>query len=214
MKKAPVGVIRVLTTDNSRLLGMHGTLIMEYFPGLEAHSACIPNQPEGIHDETTEAEAVPKVLDLARNMERGGMKAVIISCAGDPAVEAAAKELRVPVIGAGRAVAAMARVLDRPVGVLGITPPPQAVLDVLGSLFAGGLIPQGVASTLDLLRPEGMEATLEAGRALQRQGAKALALACTGMSTIGAASALRGALGIPVIDPVRAEAAAAWAAIG
>jgi Asp/Glu/hydantoin racemase len=37
-------------------------------------SRCIPDQPEGIHDGETERIAVPKVLALAKEMEREGME--------------------------------------------------------------------------------------------------------------------------------------------
>lgn len=209
------GLIRVLTTTDAELLNLHGKLVMEYFPGFEVLSACIPDQPEGIHDDATEEIAVPKVMALARLMAAEGMRAVVISCAGDPAVRQAAKELDVPVIGAGRAAACMARALECQVGVLGITEKvPQAIVDILGTNLVADAVPQGVGSTLDLMGPEGMDAVYEAGRGLLDKGARAVLLACTGLSTIGAAVKLQKALGVPVIDPVRAEAAALWAALG
>lgn len=213
--RLPVGLIRVLTTTDSELLNLHGKLVMENFPGFEVLSSCIPGQPEGIHDDETEKTAVPKVMALARQMEADGMRAVIISCAGDPAVRQAVAELGIPVIGAGRAAACMALALGRPVGVLGITEKvPQAIIDILGTNLAADAVPEGVGSTLDLMRPGGMDAVYKAGRGLMDKGARALLLACTGLSTIGAADKLQKSLGIPVIDPVRAEAAALWAALG
>lgn len=210
-----IGLIRVLTTADAELLNLHGKLIMEYFPGFEVLSSCIPDQPEGIHDDATEEIAVPKVMALARQMAADGMRAVIISCAGDPAVWQAALELDVPVIGAGRAAACMAHALGCPVGVLGITEkPPQAIVDILGTNLVADAVPEGVSSTLDLMKPEGMGAVYEAGRGLLDKGARAILLACTGLSTIGAADKLQKTLGVPVIDPVRAEAAALWAALG
>ncbi|MDR2527995.1 MAG: aspartate/glutamate racemase family protein [Synergistaceae bacterium] len=208
MGKKQIGLIRVLTTENKELLNLHGKMLMNWFPELEVVSNCIPNQPDGVHDDETEKAAIPKVLELAQKMESDGMGAVVVSCAGDPGVELATKKLAIPVIGAGRAAAAMARVLERPVGVLGITEKvPSAILQTLGSCFKADAIPRGVVSTLDLMKPEGMAVTIEAGRELMERGAKVLLLACTGMSTIGAALRLREALGVPVVDPVRAEAA-------
>lgn len=209
------GLIRVLTTSDTELLNLHGKLIMEYFPRFEVLSSCIPDQPEGIHDDATEETAIPKVMAMARRMAADGMRAVIISCAGDPAVRQAASELDIPVIGAGRAAACMANALGCPVGVLGITEKvPQTIVDILGTNLVADAVPEGVSSTLDLMRPEGMEAVYEAGRGLLDKGARALLLACTGLSTIGAADKLQKTLGVPVIDPVRAEAAALWAALG
>ena len=68
MKKYKVGLIRVLTTDDPNLLGMHGELIESYFPMLEIESRCIPDQPEGIHDDATMSLGVPKVVELAQQM--------------------------------------------------------------------------------------------------------------------------------------------------
>ncbi len=215
MSGRKIGLIRVLTTDNRELLDLHGRLIMEFFPGLDVRSECIPDQPEGVHDDETEALAIPKVVALAEQMERDGAEAVIVSCAGDPGVLASKGRVGVPVIGAGRAAAHMACLLNRPVGVLGITEAvPPAIAGILGGLMVADRVPDGVVSTLDLMKPEGMRATVDAGRDMLRRGAECLVLACTGMSTIGAAAVLRRELGVPVIDPVRAEAAAAWVALG
>lgn len=46
MKKYRVGLIRVLTTDDTQLMQMHGALIEQYFPMLQVESRCIPDQPE------------------------------------------------------------------------------------------------------------------------------------------------------------------------
>ncbi|GAB1428986.1 aspartate/glutamate racemase family protein [Aminivibrio sp.] len=213
-KKRRIGLIRVLTTKDTALLNLHGELVMQYFPQFHVISECIPDQPEGIHDDATEKIAVPKVLALARKMESEGVEAVIISCAGDPAVEEASGMLKIPVIGAGRAAASVAVALNSPVGVLGLTPEvPGAMRRILGEFLVADAVPEGVESTLDLMKPEGLAVAIETGRALKAKGAGVIALACTGMSTIGLASKLRSELSIPVVDPVRAEAAVAWLAL-
>jgi Asp/Glu/hydantoin racemase len=213
--KKRIGLIRVLTTADQKLLNHHGALIMEWYPEFNVVSECIPDQNEGIHDDKTEELAFPKVLALAHKMENDGAEGIIVSCAGDPAVVQAGKELSIPVIGAGRAVAYMARTLEKPVGVLGITQEvPKAIQAALGSYLLAGVVPEGVVSTLDLMKEGGMKATIEAGGILKEKGAGVILLACTGLSTIGADKKLQAALGIPVLDPVRAEAAAAWLALG
>ena len=65
--------------------------------------------------------------------------------------------------------------------------------------------PDGVYSTLDLMTSKGRKSTVNMARKLKEQGADVLALACTGMATIGIAKELEEAAGIPVIDPVMAE---------
>lgn len=209
MKRA--GVIRVLTTRDEELLNLHGKLISRFFPQIETVSVCIPDQYKGVHDDETERLAVPKVMALAWQMESDGFDAVVVSCAGDPGVDELSNELSIPVIGAGRAVAAAARALALPVGVLGLTVKvPSAIKKILGESLVANVVPDGVSSSLDLMTTDGFNATLSAGRYLKRRGAKAIALACTGMTTIGAASRLSAELNIPIIDPVKAEAALAW----
>ncbi|MDR1835300.1 MAG: aspartate/glutamate racemase family protein [Fusobacteriaceae bacterium] len=213
--KTKVGLIRVLTTEDKALLNLHGNLVMSYCPELDVASACIPDQPEGIHDDATEEIAVPKVLALAEKMEKDGVKAVIISCAGDPAFTLASEKLSIPVIGAGRAAAYLARTLEQPTAVLGITDKaPPAIRLALGEYFVGEIVPQGVDSTLDLMKEQGMQAVLAAGEKLVSQGAKVIVLACTGLATIGAAKKLREKLRVPVIDPVHAQALVCAAALG
>ena len=84
MKTYKVGLIRVLTTEDEELLQLHGKLIESYFPMFQVVSRCIPEQPEGIHDDETFAVGVPKVVNLAVELWKEGCQAIIISCAGDP----------------------------------------------------------------------------------------------------------------------------------
>ena len=72
MKKYRVGLIRVLTTDDTQLMQMHGALIEQYFPMLQVESRCIPDQPEGIHDDQTMALGAPKVVAMAKEMWQEG----------------------------------------------------------------------------------------------------------------------------------------------
>ncbi len=91
---------------------------------------------------------------------------------------------------------------------------PEAIVRILQDLLVADAVPEGVESTLDLMKPEGIEAMLSAGEFLVKKGAKAIVLACTGMSTIGAEGILREKLSIPIIDPVKAQSAAAWTILG
>ena len=112
---------KVLTTSDRDLLELHGKKVMSWFPGLEVVSRCIPDQPEGIHDDTTEQAAVPKVINLAKEFESEGFDGILVSCAGDPGVNELKDMLSIPVVGAGRTTACIALSFDLPVGVLGIT---------------------------------------------------------------------------------------------
>ena len=203
MKKYKVGLIRVLTTDDPNLLGMHGELIESYFPMLEIESRCIPDQPEGIHDDATMSLGVPKVVELAQQMYKEGFEAIIVSCAGDPGVAEARKVIPIPVVGAGESTAALCMFYGSHPAALGIT---ADVPDGYKRIFEGRLVDnargKGVESVLDLMAPEGYTATIEAAQKQKDMGADVIALSCTGMSTIKIAPALEKELGIPVLDPV------------
>ena len=86
MKMYKVGVIRVLTTEDETVLNRHGKLLERYYPMFQVTSRCIPEQFEGVHDEETERQSIPKVVALAEEMYREGFDAVIVSCAGDKMV--------------------------------------------------------------------------------------------------------------------------------
>ena len=68
---------------------------------------------------------------------------------------------------------------------LGITDyAPQAYMRMIPEQMILGR-PEGVHSTLDLMTPEGKASVLKLGMKLKEQGAEVIALACTGLATIG-----------------------------
>lgn len=204
----------MLTTCDQRMLDLHGNIIEESYPALKVTSRCIPGHPDGVHDERTEESAAPLVVDLALGFEREGYDAVVVSCAGDPGVEQARRKLRLPVIGAGRATAALALGLGGRVGVLGIMDEaPAAMRSILGDTLTGCIRPAGVRTTLDLLTDEGRNSINEAALELRRKGAEVIALGCTGLSTIRAAAVIREVTGLKVVDPVMAEGLLALCAV-
>ncbi|MCL6633541.1 MAG: aspartate/glutamate racemase family protein [Alicyclobacillus herbarius] len=208
-----IGVIRVVTLNDQRLLEEHGDIIAAKY-GLDVTSFCIPNQPYGIYNDETEREAVPKIIDLAERLEKDGVEAVVVSCAADPAVAELRGRLSIPVIGAGSSAALVARGVGLPAGVLGITgEAPRVVKDTLGDLFVGYAKPQDVTNTKDLLNPRGQQQAVQASRLLLEQGAKAIVFACTGYSTIGLANVLRRELDCVVVDGVEAEGLFTWYAV-
>ncbi len=206
--KHVVGLIRVLTTRDEELLNLHGKIIESAFPELRVVSRCIEDQPKGVYDRESEELAKPKVLRLAKEFEREGVNAVIVSCAADPAVREARKELRVPVIGAGSAVASLTLAYGDKVGVLNLTEDtPEVIKRVLGPHLVAEGKPEGVRNTLDLMTDWGREAAKKALKDLLKHGVDVIALACTGYSTIGFARTAEGMAGVPVVDPVVAAGA-------
>ncbi|MDA0564209.1 aspartate/glutamate racemase family protein [Streptomonospora sp. S1-112] len=210
-----IGVIRVVTTDDAAHLGAHGRVI-EAELGVTAVSRCLPDQPDGVHDDTTFALAAAKVPDLAARMEReDGVDAVLISCAADPGLAAARAAVRVPVVGAGESAARRALELGSRVGVLDLTTrTPESVTSVLGPARVAALVPEGVRNTHDLRGEAGLAASVRAAERLVAMGADSLMFACTGMTTIGLAAHLADRVPVPVVDAVRAGARAAVHAAG
>lgn len=209
-KKYRVGVIRVITQD-AETSGCHGRLLESYFPIFQITSRCLPDRPDGIHDNETENMAVPKVLALAKEFEEMGMDGIIINCCGDPALELVREHVSIPVAGGGESTAALARLYGDKIFSLGITPEaPRNYKKVLGSHFIDNGIPEGVNCTLDLLSEQGRRQVCATARQLKERGADAIALACTGMATIGIAPLLEKETGIPVLDPVLCEGMAMY----
>jgi Asp/Glu/hydantoin racemase len=211
LKTQRIGLIRVLTTEDKDLLELHGKKVMSWFPELEVVSRCIPDQLEGIHDDATEQMAVPKVVNLAKEFESEGFDGILISCAGDPAVNELKDMLSIPVLGAGRTTACITLSFDLPIGVLGITDEvPTGMKEVLQDRMIAWAKPSGVTSTLDLMTTTGRSNTLNAAEELKQKGVKVIALACTGMATIGVAPLIAKETGLIVVDPLKAAAAALW----
>lgn len=98
-----LGVIRVLTTEDNKLLQEHSVLLKENF-GIQSETRCIPDQPVGIYNTATHSIAEAKIVKLARDWaESNQVDALTISCAADPALEPCREEIALPIIGAGEA---------------------------------------------------------------------------------------------------------------
>jgi Asp/Glu/hydantoin racemase len=207
--KYSIGLIRVLTLKDKELLNLHGRIIESAFPELRVFSRCIEDQPKGIYDRESEEVAKPKVLRLAKEFEKDGVDAVVISCAADPAVREARKELRIPVVGAGSAAASLALAYGERVGVLNLNEDtPEVVRRVLGPHLVAEGRPEGVKNTLDLMTEWGRKVAEEALKNLLKHDVDVIVLACTGYSTIGFARTAEMIAGVPVVDPVIAAGAA------
>lgn len=204
-----LGIIRVISMDDEQAIAMHGNLIEQHY-GIETVSACLPDQPKGIYDEETEQQSLPKIVQLARQLEQRGCTSIGISCAADPALELTRAQVQVPVYGAGSCAAHFALTAAHRIGVLTILEEvPPLIRSILGDAYIGMDRPDGVITTLDLLTPEGRAGAFAAASRLQAQGAQAIVLACTGFATIGFAAELRARTGLIAVDPILSMGAAA-----
>lgn len=203
MNRSTLGIIRVLTTTDDRVLQEHGRILERHY-GLKSWTRCIEDQPNGVFDAASEALAIPKIVRLGREMQEAGCDALFLSCAGDPGLDELRKAVDVPVVSVGSATARLAAQLALPVAVLGISAePPAPFLAHLGADVPYGR-PKDMARTTDLLKPEGLQNALDCAEGLYADGARVIAFACTGFSTIGLAPQLRQKLGCVVIDAVDA----------
>lgn len=203
------GLIRVITIPDAEVAGIHGRLIMEKFPNMTVETKYISGYPEGLYSIELKNAAIPQIVEVAQSFK--DIDVLIVSCAEDPAVPEIKNAVDIPVIGAGSSVAAIARRFGSKVGVLGITDHvPQPYLEILGKDLIDLGRPEGVVTTLDLMKESGVKAVEKLAMMLKDAGAGAIALACTGMSTAGVAKSLAKKTGLPVIDPVTAEGLMAY----
>lgn len=200
MKIFNIGLIRVITTNNRELLNFHGNILHDNFP-FKVESSCIPNQYTGVYSEETYLKAVPKVIDLAVELEKKGKDGIIISCAEDPGVEEAKRILQIPVVGAGATVASIALGYSTKVGVLNLMKStPEGMKRILGKhLIAEKTV--NAKNTLELTTFKGVENIIQFSLKLKQLGAEVIALACTGMSTVNTASRIKEKIDIPCSGP-------------
>lgn len=204
-----LGIVRVLTSEDPEILQEH-SMLLKNSHDISSISKCIPNQPNGIHDEETEELAIPKIEKLVKELvEEDHVDAVTISCAADPAVDSLREHVEVPVLGAGRAGAILATTLGSKVGVLGITPEvPKMIKNVLGDRLSGHRQPKGVSKTTDLFAEDFFERAEQASKELVEEGADVIQFACTGFSTVHLKDHLRKTMDVPIVDLVEAQGVA------
>lgn len=204
-----VGLVRVLTIHDEEILNLHGRIIEKTFPELKVITKCIEDQPEGIYDLQSEELAKYKILKLIKKFQEVNVDAVIISCAGDPAVAEARKIFKIPIIGAGSASASLALTYGERVGVLKITEEvPRIIRKILGSHLVAEERLENVRNAIDLMSEAGRAESINALRRLLKHDVEVIVLACTGFTTIGFKKLARGVTSIPIIDPVIAAGAA------
>lgn len=198
-----LGIIRVLTHPDQHFVEEHGRLIHQEY-AINSISRAIPDQHKGIFDDASEALAVPKIVTLGRQLESDGCNALFLSCAADPGLAALRDAVSIPVISAGSASASIARMLKRPVAVMGIgAAAPAPFRQLLGESVRYAR-PEGVLNTTDLLSAEGRASALACADTLYREGIEVIAFSCTGFSTIALGDSIRQQLGKVAVDAVSA----------
>lgn len=207
-----VAIIRALTTSDPRLLHAHGRALERAY-GFRVLTRCIPDQPRGVHDAASFAEAAPKVVALARELE-DRVDAVLISCTADPGLGEARRTLGVPVVGAGAAGAAAALAIGGTTGILGVGGEvPGAMADAIGPRPMVAASPEDVADPAGFHTPTGAFGAVAEAARLRDAGADVILLGSAALSSIGIAPHIRRTLGLPVVDPVLAAGSALASAL-
>jgi len=204
-----LGIIRVLTTVNQEVLQEHGRIMKEGFQ-VESVTRCIEGQENGIHNDLTEAIAIPKIIALAKKMsEEHDIDAITISCAADPALDEVRLVASLPILGAGVCGAYAASKVGQRVAIVGITAtPPERMVKELGDRFHSASYSPKIRKSTDLFSADAKKELLSIVNKEIESGADVILFACTGFSTIGLKDYLLKYINVPVIDLVEAQAIA------
>jgi len=205
------GVLRVLTCDDPEEVTAHGRVLESTFSDVTTTSECIPDHPNGLPDVEAEKDALPQIETLGHTLADKDIDALLISCALDPAVEKLDASLSIPVIGAGRSVAAAALARGEQVGTLTLesgTPP--AVETLLADRHQAEAAVSGAEQTNYLTTERGRAAIVEAVDQLEEDDCDVIAASCTGLTTSRVLPEVKSCTNIPVVDPVCSMGAIAY----
>ncbi|MCA2018957.1 aspartate/glutamate racemase family protein [Vibrio tritonius] len=199
-----IGVIRVLSSDNQAFLDMHQNIMQQAVPDKQWQTKALWDQPNGIHDEETLTQALPKIYQLG-SLWSSDVDMLVVSCAADPGVETLRESLKIPVIGAGQSCCKIAKRYGTTIGVLGLEPlAPDVFYRELSDCSVIYRQPIHVNCTHDIHTPLGQASIIDAALECEALGAQVIALACTGMATVDIAGLLASHISLPVINPVLA----------
>ena len=185
-------------------------------PDVEVDVAVPQQGPGSIESDYEAALAVPAMLESVAEAESQGYEAVIISCFGDPGIDAAREIATIPVIGSGESAMHLAAQLGSRFSIIspldgGVGRPHEtARKHGLGGRFASS---RGMGmSVMDLAqdRDRALDRIAQAGRlAVEEDGADILVLGCISMAFHDITGELQRRIGVPVINPVPASLAMA-----
>ena len=171
----------------------HARLLTGAYPSLRVITDEIKGFLGWIYNRALVDQAASAILNVAETLA--------VSCADDPGVTALRQRYVCPVVGTRSCLASACLALGAKLGVLTITEnlltPLRQVLEATPPVWQH--VPK-VRNTTDLSLV--WEAILQTATTLVAQGCTALALACTGFSTIGASAWLRQQLSVSVLNPV------------
>ena len=174
--------------------------------------------PPGI-ESAADAEAVVEPIRRLVVEDAPRTDAFVIACFSDPGLEEARNATNRPVLGIGEASALTALTLGKRFGVVAITEDSAArqraryaAMGLAGRFAESVPVGLGIAAMEDIGDAAVLERLTEIGSALrERHGADVLVMGCASFGRFR--TPLADALGLPVVEPVRATAAMALSAL-
>src|ERR1700730_5289125 len=168
--------------------------------------------PGSIESRDDSAMAGPLLLEAEMKAETGGYDAVVISCFGDPGLDACREIVSIPVVSSGQASMHVAAQLGARFSV--ISPKDGAGSRVLENPRKYGFLLNYAStrgsglSVMDLARDR--QRTVDrlvevGGKAVQEDGADTLILGCMSMAFHDISRELQDRIGVPVVNPVQAS---------
>jgi allantoin racemase len=174
----------------------------------------LPKGAPSIEDAYDEALNIPYILAKIRAAESEHYSAAIIDCFGDPGLDAARELVEMPVIGVAQSACHLAAQIAPRFSIINTVP---EFVHIDRELVVKYGVSQHVASVITIDIPvlaleTQQKRTVTAlakatERAVREDGAQAVVLGCTGMSSLVAAlkkQLARKGLAAPVIEPLRA----------
>jgi allantoin racemase len=179
-----------------------------------------------IEDAYDEALNEPYILDKIGQAEKNRFSAVVIDCFGDPALDAARELVRIPVVGVAQSACHLAAQLAPRFSIINTVP---EFVHIDHNLVVKYGLSQHLASVITINIPVlALEAHAKrtvtklvgaVKEARNKDGAQAVVLGCTGMSSLVAQvqrRVMEEGLNVPIIEPLRAAVynAVAWVLAG
>jgi allantoin racemase len=178
-------------------------------PGTEVEVVCLKHGPVSIESSYDEALAAPHIVEEVKRAESEGFDAVSIDCAMDTVVRASREAASIPVTSAGEASYLLAMGLCSKFSIVTVM---KSTAQTISENIKKYGFESRVASVrhadipvLDLKNEKKAFAAImrEANDAIEEDGAEAIVLGCTGMSSL--ARKLQDRLAVPVVDPAAAS---------
>jgi allantoin racemase len=193
---------------------------------IQLDSVSLPKGTASIEGFYDDAVNVPYILEEVKKAEEKGYSAVLIDCFIDPGLDAARELVEIPVLGANESACHLAAQVAPRFSIINILPETETA--VRTALIKNGTI-HHLASLLTINIPvlalekepeKSVKAITQASeKAVNQDGAGAIVLGCTGMSSLAAdvRNQLKSkGINVPVIEPLRAAVynAVMWVLMG